>query len=33
MDDDDDTVVLTPEEKERLIKDLPKEVKDDEEDD
>jgi hypothetical protein len=30
--DDEDTVVLTPEEKERLMKDLPKDVDDDDED-
>ena len=31
--DDEDTVVLTPEEKERLMKDLPKDVDDDDDED
>ena len=31
--DEEDTVVLTPEEKERLMKELPKEVADDDDED
>lgn len=33
MDDDDDTLVLTPEEKEKLVEDLPKDILDDDEGD
>jgi len=33
MDDDDDTLILTPEDKERLMKELPKDVREDDDED
>jgi len=32
-DDDDDTLILTPEEKEKMLKDLPKDIEEDEDGD